>query len=171
MILPNNLTRYTGANAFTTEDAAGNVFAVFQGPLDSGVCVMRRPDGTMTQIALPPIVGRPSLEVNPLCGLWVVGNREAGPREFPPRYRIAEYVPFVLGPPGSGGPVAAEDAAPIAPLGAEAWPNYGQSYPDERVIQDGRWYVRANKIIALLVQLARAVAQLQRLARQRGELR
>ncbi|MBK9945461.1 MAG: hypothetical protein IPP13_28055 [Kouleothrix sp.] len=112
------------------------------------------------ELVLPaPIQGRPSVDVNPFVGMWVIRNQEVSSRQLPPRYRIAEYVPFVLGPPGSGGPVAAEDAAPIAPLGAEAWPNYGQSYPDERVIQDGRWYVRANKIIALLVQLARAVAQ------------
>jgi len=72
---------------------------------------------------------------------------------------------------GGGGPVAAEDAAPIAALGSEAWPNYGQPYPDESLIKDGRWYLRANKIVALLVQLARAVAQLQRLAKARGDLR
>ena len=72
---------------------------------------------------------------------------------------------------GGGGPVAAEDAAPIAALGSEAWPNYGTPYADESLIKDGRWYLRANKIVALLVQLARAVVQLQRLARARGELR
>ena len=169
MQLPDGLTRYTGANAFTTQDAVGNVFAVFQGPNDSGVCVMRRPDGTIVRVAHPPILGRPSLDCNPLIGLWIVGNKEAGAREFPPRYRVAEYVPFSA--PGGGGPVAAEDAAPIAALGSEAWPNYGQPYPDESLIKDGRWYVRTNKIVGLLVQLARAVAQLQRLAKARGDLR
>ena len=64
-----------------------------------------------------------------------------------------------------------EEAQPIAALGSEAWPNYGQPYPDETLIKDGKWYVRANKIVALLVQLARAVAQLQRLAKARGDLR
>lgn len=170
MSLPNNLTRYTGANAFTAEDAAGNVFAVFQGPLDSGVCVMRRPDGTMTQIALPPIVGRPSLDVNPLCGLWVVGNREAGPREFPPRYRIAEYVPFGHVSPGSGGPVAAEQAAALAPITGETWPNGGQPYASD-VVSDGKLALRLSKIIRVLLELRASVVQLQRLARQRGELR
>ena len=72
---------------------------------------------------------------------------------------------------GGGGPVAAEDAAPIAALGSEAWPNYGQPYLDESLIKDGRWYVRTNKIVGLLVQLARAVAQLQWLAKARGDLR
>ena len=172
MNLPGTLTRYVGANVFSCQDAAGNVFYVFQGPNNSGRCVLLAGDGMVRELVLPaPIQGRPSVDVNPFVGMWVIGNQEVSSRQLPPRYRIAEYGPFVLGPPGSGGPVAAEDAAPIAPLGAEAWPNYGQSYPDERVIQDGRWYVRANKIIALLVQLARAVAQLQRLARQRGELR
>ena len=79
------------------------------------------------------------------------------------------YVPFASAP--GGGPVAVEDAAPIAALGSEAWPNYGQPYPDETLIKDGRWYVRTNKIVGLLVQLARAVAQLQRLAKARGDLR
>ena len=64
-----------------------------------------------------------------------------------------------------------EEAQPIAALGSEAWPNYGQPYVDEGLIRDGRWYLRANKIIGLLLQLARAVAQLQRLAKARGELR
>ncbi len=168
--LPDGLTRYTGANAFTAEDAAGNVFAVFQGPADSGVCVMRRPDGTIVRVAHPPILGRPSLECNPLAGLWIVGNKEVSAREFPPRYRVAEYVPFASAP-GGGGPVAAEDAERVAPLGAEAWPNYGAPYTDEGLIKDGRWYLRANKIVALLLQLAKAVAQLQRLARARGDLR
>ena len=170
MQLPDGLARYTGANAFTAEDAAGNVFGVFQGPNDSGVCVMRRPDGTIVRVVHPPILGRPSLDCNPLVGLWIVGNKEASPREFPPRYRVAEYVPFATAP-GGGEPVAAEDAEPIAPFGDVAWPNYGQAYADESLIRDGRWYLRANKIVALLVQLARAVAQLQRQARARGELR
>ena len=100
----------------------------------------------------------------------VVCCLSTGRGAFPPRYRVAEYVPFASAP-GGGGPVAAEDAAPIAEFGAEAWPNYGQPYLDESLIKDGRWYVRANKIVGLLVQLARAVAQLQRQARARGELR
>ena len=170
MQLPDGLTRYSGANAFTAQDAAGNVFGVFQGPNDAGVCVMRRPDGTIVRLNHPPIQGRPSLECNPLAGLWIVGNKEASPREFPPRYSIAEYVPFRLPSAPSGvGPV--EEAQPIAALGSEAWPNYGQPYVDEGLIRDGRWYLRANKIIGLLLQLARAVAQLQRLAKARGELR
>ena len=72
---------------------------------------------------------------------------------------------------GGGGPVAAEDAAPIAAFGSEAWPNYGQPYADEGVIKDGLFHRRANKIVLLLLQLARAVAQLQRGAKARGELR
>lgn len=73
--------------------------------------------------------------------------------------------------PSGGGSVQAESAAPIAALGSEAWPNYGQPYLDESLIKDGRWYVRTNKIVGLLVQLARAVAQLQWLAKARGDLR
>lgn len=95
---------------------------------------------------------------------------ESGDGKPTRQVEIAGYVPFASAP-GGGGPVAAEDAAPIAALGSEAWPNYGQPYLDESLIKDGRWYVRANKIVGLLVQLARAVAQLQRLARAQGWLR
>ena len=89
--------------------------------------------------------------------------------EDPEVLRYTGDVPFASAP--GGGPVAVEDAAPIAALGSEAWPNYGQPYPDETLIKDGRWYVRTNKIVGLLVQLARAVAQLQWLAKARGDLR
>lgn len=174
MQLPDGLTRYTGTTPIGVRDAAGNTFHAFQGPNDSGMCVMVPADGSAPRRVGPILTksGRPGLLCNPFEGLWLIGNKESGERGLPPLYPIAEFVPCRMdSAPGGGGPVAAEDAAPIAAFGAEAWPNYGAPYADESLIRDGRWYVRANKIVGLLVQIARAVAQLQRLARARGELR
>ncbi len=96
---------------------------------------------------------------------------ESGDGKATRQAAIDGYVPFVSAPGGGGGPVAAEDAERVAPFGSEAWPNYGMQYTSEALLGDGRWYLRANKIVALLTQLAKAVAQLQRLARARGDLR
>ncbi len=162
-MLPNNLTRYTGANPFTTEDAAGNVFAVFQGPGDMGVCVMRKPDGTMAQIQHPPIYGRPSLDVNPR-GAWIVGNKdgkESMSRSFPPRYKIAEYVPFgaaekALALPNDGRPYATN---------VEVFGNgtLTAASPWAEFLKLGMFWIRFNKF-------GQAVGQLQRLARRAGWL-
>jgi hypothetical protein len=171
MNLPGTLTRYVGANVFSCQDAAGNVFYVFQGPNNSGRCVLLAGDGVVRELVLPaPIQGRPSVDVNPFVGMWVIGNQEVSARQLPPRYRIAEYVPFGHVSPGSGGPVAAEQAAALAPITGETWPNGGQPYAGD-VVSDGKLALRLSKIIRVLLELRASVVQLQRLARQRGELR
>lgn len=91
--LPPGMTRYTGANSFSAQDAEGKIFYIFQsGSGDFGKLVMVR-DGVSTEIPVP-IEGRPSLECNPAVGLWAIGNKESGPRATPPRYPIPEYTPF-----------------------------------------------------------------------------
>lgn len=109
--LPNSIIRYTGANTFTAQDAAGNLFYVLQKQNDTGCVVMVTPNGAASEVlTLPSGSGRPALECNPLVGLWAVGNKETGGRATPPRYPIAQYVPFAVkgtpgpqGEPGTGG--------------------------------------------------------------------
>jgi hypothetical protein len=93
--LPNNITRYTGANTFSAQDFHGNIFYVLQKQNDTGSVVMELPDGSAYEVlSMPAGSGRPCLEVNPLVGLWAVGNKETSTRTTPPRYPIAQYVPF-----------------------------------------------------------------------------
>lgn len=106
-LLPDGLARFTGANTFPAEDYAGNIFYAFQGPNDTGIVTMVTPDGTSrTILTMPPGSGRPCFEWNPSVGLQAVGNKETGNRSTPPRYPIAEYVPFPIGagPQGPQGP-------------------------------------------------------------------
>ena len=168
--LPSGITRYTGTAPIGAVDAAGNVFHAFQGPNDTGMVVMLEPSGRCTVVPTPPIKGRPGLLCDPFMGLWVIGNKESSDRSTPPLYPVAAFVVRGVAP-GGGGPATPEEAEPIAAFGSEAWPNYGTPYADEGVIKDGLWHLRANKIVLLLLQLARAVAQLQRGAKARGELR
>jgi hypothetical protein len=96
--LPGGITRYTGANTFSVQDAAGNVFFIFQKQHDAGSVIMERPDGSSVEVlSTPEDSGRPSLECNPGVGLWLTGNRETGDHATPPRYAVKEYVPFAAG--------------------------------------------------------------------------
>ena len=170
MNLPNNLTRYTGANVFSCQDAAGNVFYVFQGPNNSGRCVCAAADGTVREIALPaPILGRPSIEVNPLVGLWVIGNQEVSTRQLPPRYRIADYVPF-HGSASTPSTPTPEQAIALAPINGTTWPNGGQPYAGD-VVSDGKLALRLSKFLRVALELRAAVAQLQRAMQAAGLLR
>jgi hypothetical protein len=93
--LPGGITRYTGANTFSVQDAAGNVFFIFQKQHDAGTVIMERPNGESVEVlSTPNDSGRPSLECNPGVGLWLTGNRETGDHATPPRYAVKEYVPF-----------------------------------------------------------------------------
>lgn len=124
--LPNGITRYTGANAFSAQDSAGNIFYVFQKQDDAGSVVMVRPDGSTKEVlSLPAKSGRPSLDCNPLVGLWAVGNKETGSRATPPRYPIPEYIPFKT--TGGGGGFTLLPAPAIA----SAWSG--------RAVQGGEW--------------------------------
>ena len=107
--------RYTGANTFAAEDSTGNVFYIYQGPSDSGCCVMIEPGGaSRVVLSTPANSGRASLDCNPLVGLWLVGNRETPATQPPPRYPIAEYVPWPA-PAGSGLTLLP------APVSSSAW--------------------------------------------------
>ena len=162
----------SAADISSVSSADGAIFYSYQqktsGPPMQAV-YRRAPDGSYEPVPLERrVTGRGQLSAE-AGELWLTAWDEAASPKVAWRLAVPGYVPFASAP--GGGPVAAEDAAPIAALGSEAWPNYGQPYPDETLIKDGRWYVRANKIVGLLVQLARAVAQLQRLAKARGDLR
>ncbi len=98
MTIPN---RFTGANCFSVEDAAGNLFYIYQGPNDSGCCVMEPPGHpARVVLATPEKSGRPTMECNPSVGLWMTGNKETAANQPPPRYPIKEYVPFPSQAPG-----------------------------------------------------------------------
>jgi hypothetical protein len=100
-----SVPRYTGANSFTAQDAAGNVFIAYQSAnADIGILTMITPSGAEANITPAPVGGRPSLECIPHVGLWMVGNKETGSTKPPPRYRITQYVPFPAGAPGPQGP-------------------------------------------------------------------
>jgi hypothetical protein len=171
MNLPGNLTRYVGANVFSCQDAAGNVFYVFQGPQNSGRCVMVVADGTTREITFAaPLLGRPSLEVNPLIGAWVVGNQEVSARQLPPRYHIAEYVPFRGVAGSTPAPAAPEQAIAFAPINGTTWPNGGQPYAGD-VVSDGKLALRLSKFLRVALELRAAVAQLQRAMQAAGLLR
>jgi hypothetical protein len=89
-----SVPRYTGANSFTAQDAAGNVFIAYQSAnADIGILTMITPSGAEANITPAPVGGRPSLECIPHVGLWMVGNKETGSTKPPPRYRITQYVP------------------------------------------------------------------------------
>jgi hypothetical protein len=124
--LPNNITRYTGANCFPAQDFHGNIFYVLQKQGDTGSVVMELPDGSAYEVlSMPAGSGRPCLEVNPLVGLWAVGNKETSTRTTPPRYPIAQYVPFPAGAPGPQGPQGVPGAGGItlfdAPYVSSEW--------------------------------------------------
>jgi hypothetical protein len=121
--LPNSIARYTGANTFTAQDAAGNLFYVLQKQNDTGCVVMVTPNGATAEVlTLPSKSGRPALDCNPLVGLWAVGNKETDPRSTPPRYPIAEYVPFkIKGEPGPRGEAGAGLTLFPAPRTSPAW--------------------------------------------------
>jgi hypothetical protein len=126
--LPDNLTRFTGANTFTAQDFHGNIFYAFQGPDDTGYVTMAYPDGSSTTVLeMPNHSGRPALECNPLVGLWAVGNKETGSRATPPRYPIVQYVPFPAGTPGPQGAQGVPGPAGMGtmlfaqPLASPAW--------------------------------------------------
>lgn len=120
--LPDNLTHFTGANTFTAQDFAGNVFAAFQGPDDTGYVTMTTPDGSSrTVLEMPNKSGRPCFEWNPQYGLIAVGNKENGIRALPPRYPIAEYVPFPKGAQGPPGEPGAGVLLFAHPLASPAW--------------------------------------------------
>ncbi len=115
MTIPN---RYTGANCFSTQDYAGNVFYVYQGPNDSGCCVMEPPGQPARVVLTLPGSGRPTMECNPSVGLWMTGNKETPANQPPLRYPIAEYVPFPAQAPGL---VAATPSLLPAPLISPLW--------------------------------------------------
>lgn len=92
--LPSGMTRYTGASTHATQDASGAIFMAFQKQDNAGGLIVIR-DGVAREIVLSPkIAGRPSLDCNPLVGLWVVGNQETDTRHVPQRIAVPEYVPF-----------------------------------------------------------------------------
>src|SRR4051812_26687796 len=100
------IPRYTGANTFTAQDYAGNVFYAYQSTSkdDVGVLVMIDPAGIANNIT-PAIVGaRPCMDCNPSVGLWFVGNKETGSTPPPPRYPVPQYVPWPAGVQGPCGP-------------------------------------------------------------------
>lgn len=123
--LPNGITRYTGANTFTAEDADHNIFYAFQKQNDTGCVVMVKPNGAAKEVLTIPAGGRPSLDCNPLFGLWAVGNKETAANTPPTRYPIAEYVPFPQGAQGPQGPPGAPGAGGVvlfpAPYVSSLW--------------------------------------------------
>ncbi len=163
----------SAADISSAPSADGAIFYSYQ-QKTSGLPVQavyrRAPDGSVAPVPIERrVTGRGQLSAEGGALVLTAWDEAASPKTAW-RIEVPGYVPFATAP-GGGEPVAAEDAEGIAPLGDVAWPNYGQPYPDEGLIRDGKWYVRANKIVALLTQLAKAVAQLQRLARARGDLR
>jgi hypothetical protein len=125
------ISRYTGANTFSAQDYAGNIFYAYQSSSgDTGVLVMVNPAGTPTVITPAVVGGRPSFECNPSVGLWLVGNKETGSTRPPPRYPIKEYVPWPVGvgPQGPQGPQGVPGAPGVggvalfpAPYVSAAW--------------------------------------------------
>src|SRR5262245_51526421 len=87
--------RYTGAETFCATDHDGKQFYAFQGPNNTGKLVMVE-NGVAKDITPAHILGRPSLEVNPLVGLWLIGNQEVPANVTPPRYPVAEYTPWPM---------------------------------------------------------------------------
>ncbi len=162
----------SAADISSAPSADGAIFYSYQ-QKTSGLPVQavyrRAPDGSVAPVPIERrVTGRGQLSAEGGVLVLTAWDEAASPK-VAWRIEVPGYVPFASAP-GGGGPVAAEDAEPIAPLGAEAWPNYGTPYTDEGLIRDGRWHLRANKILGLLVQLAKAVAQLQRLAKKAGWL-
>jgi hypothetical protein len=99
------IPRYTGANCFTAQDYAGNIFNAYQANgSDFGFLVMIDPAGTAHNITPAVVQGRPCLDCNPSVGLWFVGNKETGSTHPPPRYKVPQYVPWPAGAQGAQGP-------------------------------------------------------------------
>lgn len=145
--LPNEIARYTGANAFSAQDAAGNAFYVFQKQNDTGLVVMVYPNGVAREVlSLPSKSGRPSLECNPLVGLWAVGNKESGSRATPPRYPIIEYVPFERGVTS----VAIPPDGAIAALYQGVYAPADLDTPQEVALRVSKQLAALNELVDLL---------------------
>ena len=161
----------SAADISSAPSADGAIFYSYQ-QKTSGLPVQavyrRAPDGSGAPVPIERrVTGRGQLSVEGGALVLTAWDEAAIPK-VAWRIEVPGYVPFASAP--GGGPVAAEDAERVAPFGSEAWPNYGMQYTSEALLGDGRWYLRANKIVALLTQLAKAVAQLQRLAKKAGWL-
>lgn len=169
--LPSGLTRYTGTAPIGAVDAAGNVFHAFQAANDVGMVVMVEPGGRVSVVPTPPIKGRPGLLCDPFAGLWILGNKEGSDRSTPPLYPVAAFVVRGVAP-GGGVPATSEEAAEL--------PNMGFPYTDNvAVFGNGvlgaasSWaeFLRAGWFVLRMNKLVAALAQLQRGAKARGELR
>jgi hypothetical protein len=124
MTLP--IPRYTGANCFTAQDYAGNIFYAYQAEGDDlGYLIMIDPSGMARDITPHVAQGRPCLECNPSVGLKFVGNKETGKHEPPPRYDVPQYVPWPSGGQGIAGPPGAAGAGAVDmyddPISCAAW--------------------------------------------------
>jgi hypothetical protein len=113
------IPRYMGANTFTAQDYAGNIFYAYQASnADTGVLTMVDRAGIARTITPAPVQGRPALDCIPHVGLWFVGNKETGSTQPPPRHPVKEYVPFPApkGEPGTPGAGVLLFAHPLVSL-------------------------------------------------------
>lgn len=150
--LPAGLTRFTGANTMSAQDASGALFLCFQDMQNYGRLVVIR-NGLATEVPLGVIlIGRPSLECNPLVGLWVVGSAEADRYHVPARVAVPGYVPFVLERGGVAPQVIAPDS-PIAVLYGGTYQPSDLDTPAEIAQRLSKTNAAVHQVVAILEAL------------------
>jgi hypothetical protein len=105
------LARYTGEETECATDVHGRHFWAYQGPNNTGVVIME--DHGACTVLPYECTGRPSIECNPLAGLWLIGNQEAAPNETPPRIHVAEYVPWPMPAAAAQRPIVVAASSPL----------------------------------------------------------
>jgi hypothetical protein len=142
---PLPLTRYTGEETECQTDCAGRHFWAYQGPNNTGVVIMEQ--GGVCSVLPYTCTGRPSLECNPLAGLWLIGNQEAAPNETPPRIRIVEYEPW----PMPTAPIVIPASSPLWQLWSGAYAAADFDTPAETALRVGKQLAALNVLIDALV--------------------
>jgi len=165
----------SAADISSAPSADGAIFYSYQ-QKTSGLPVQavyrRAPDGSVAPVPIERrVTGRGQLSAEGGVLVLTAWDEAASPK-VAWRIEVPGYVPFASAP--GGGPVAAEDAEPL--------PNDGWPYADNFDVFGNRitaltpisaWadFLRLGLFVSRFNKLVCAVAQLQRLARARGDLR
>jgi hypothetical protein len=124
------LARYTGEETERATDYRGRHFWAYQGPNNIGRIVMEVDD--VCTLLPYTCTGRPSLEANPLLGLWMIGNQEAPTTETPPAIPIVEYEAWPW--PSAPAPAMPSVWQPIVvPASSPLWQIWSGTYSENNL--------------------------------------
>ncbi len=145
--LPAGMTRYTGKNTMSAEDADGKLFYAFQKQENKGGLLVVE-NGIAREIVLSPqLMGHPSLECISHVGLWINGNQETDTRHVPQRIAVPEYVPFAR---DAVPPQVIEKGSPIDLLYTGTYTAADFDTPAETALRVGKQLAAIHQIVAIL---------------------